>query len=156
MERKPRKPQEGILHGMGAFILASFLLQAFGSIFVFCLEYYLWPNYGFGTEESLAAARTTTFVQATVFELLVIWNCRSETRSVWRMGRDAFKNKFFVIAVSLSFVASIGITYIPTTAKAFGLHPLSLTEFFVSVGVGSLGLLVLPEVFMRRKLWKWD
>ncbi|MCJ7635552.1 cation-translocating P-type ATPase [Candidatus Bathyarchaeota archaeon] len=156
MERKPRNPQESILHGMGAFVVASFLLQAFGSIFVFCLEYYIWPNFGVGTAESLAAARTCTFVQASVFELLVIWNCRSETRSIWRMGRDALKNRFFVISVTISFVASVGITFIPATAKMFGLLPLSLSEFLVSVGVGCLGLLILPEVFMRRKLWKWD
>ncbi|MFH0896435.1 MAG: cation transporting ATPase C-terminal domain-containing protein, partial [Candidatus Bathyarchaeota archaeon] len=154
--RKPRKPEEGILHGMGAFVLASFLLQAFGSILIFCLEYYVWPNYGFGTKESLAVARTATFIQTAVFELLIIWNCRSETRSVWRMGRDALKNKFFAIAVTISFIASIGIAYIPLTAQMFGLHPLSLTEFVLSVGVGCLGLLVLPEVFMRRKLWKWE
>lgn len=156
MSRIPRKPEEGILHGMGAFIFASFLLQAFGSILVFCLEYYVWPNYGFGTEESLAVARTATFVQTVMFEIFVIWNCRSETRSVWRMGRDALKNKLFIIAVTFSFIASIGVVYVPLTAKMFGLHPLSLTEFALSLGMGSLGLLVLPEVFMRKKLWKWE
>ena len=156
MERKPRKSDESILHGMGAFIIASFLCQAIGSILVFSLEYYIWPNYGFGTEESLRAARTTTFVQAAFFELLVIWNCRSETRSVWRMGRDALKNKLFVVADIFCLIASVGITFIPVTAKMFGLHPLSLSEFALSALVGSVGLLILPELFMRRKVWKWD
>ncbi len=156
MNRKPRKPEEGILHGMIGFILASFILQSLGSILVFSLEYYVFYNFGFGTEESLRAARTTTFVQATIFELMVIWNCRSETRSVWRMGRDAFKNKLFVISTIGSLIASIAITYIPVTATMFGLHPLSLEELFLSVAVGSLGLLVLPELFMRRKIWKWE
>jgi Ca2+-transporting ATPase len=156
MKREPRKPVEGILYGMGAFIVTSFLLQAFGSIFVFCLEYYLWPNYGFGTAESLAVARTATFIQTVMFELFVIWNCRSETRSVWRMGRDALRNKLFVIAVTFSFVASIGVVYIPFLAQMLGFHPLGLIEFTLSVGMGSLGLLVLPEVFMGKKLWKWE
>jgi Ca2+-transporting ATPase len=156
MKREPRKPAEGILYGMGAFIVASFLLQALGSFIVFCLEYYLWPNYGFGTEESLAVARTATFIQTVMFELFVIWNCRSETRSVWRMGRDALRNKLFVIAVTFSFVASIGVVYVPFLAQMFGFHPLGLTEFILSVGMGGLGLLVLPEVFMGKKLWKWE
>lgn len=156
MKRKPRKPDESILHGMGAFVFASFMLQAIGSILVFCLEYYVWPNYGFLTEESLAVARTATFVQTVTFELFVIWNCRSETRSVWRMGRAALKNHFFIIAILLSFLASVGITFIPIIATLFGFHPLGLTEFGLSVGMGSLGLLVLPEVFMRRRLWKWE
>jgi len=119
------------------------------------LNYYIWPAHGFGTEETLREARTTAFVQAAVFELFVIWNCRSETRSVWRMGRDSFKNKFFVIATIVALIGTISITYIPITAKMFGLYPLSMRDLVVSIGVGSWGLFVLPEVFMRRTLWKW-
>jgi Ca2+-transporting ATPase len=156
MERKPRKPDEGILHGMGAFILASFILQAAGTILVFYLEYYVWPAHGFMTEETLMEARTTAFVQAAVFELFVIWNCRSETRSVWRMGKDSFRNKFFVIAEIVSLIATLGITYVPLTAKMFGLYPLSLTDLAYVIGVASWGLFVFPEVFMRRKIWKWE
>jgi len=156
MDRKPRKPEEGILHGMGAFIIVSFLLQATGTILVFSLEYYVWPAHGFGTPETLREARTTAFVQAALFELFVVWNCRSETRSVWRMGRDSFKNKFFVIAEIVSIAATLGITYVPITAKMFGLSPLSLTDLAYVVGVASWGFLVVPEAFMRRKIWRWQ
>jgi Ca2+-transporting ATPase len=156
MRRKPRNPKEGILDGMGAFILASFLLQSFGQFAVFSLEYYLWPNHGFLTEKSLAVARTSVFIQTVVFELFVIWNCRSETRSVWRMGCAALKNHVLILAVLLSFLASVGITIIPITATLFGFHPLGFTEFVLSMGMGSLGLLVLPERFMRRAFWKWE
>ncbi len=45
MDRPPRKPDEGILHGMGRFILMSFILQSIGTILVFCLEYYVWPSH---------------------------------------------------------------------------------------------------------------
>jgi len=156
MERRPRKPNEGILHGMGAFIIASFLLQAIGTILVFSLEYYVWPAHGFGTQETLAEARTTAFVQAAFFELFVVWNCRSETRSVWRMGRDSFKNKFFVIAEIISITATLGICYIPITARMFGLVPLTLTDLAYVLAVASWGLFVLPELFMRRKVWRWN
>ncbi|MCJ7561060.1 cation-translocating P-type ATPase, partial [Candidatus Bathyarchaeota archaeon] len=44
MDRPPRKPEEGILHGMGRFIIMSFLLQAIGTILVFSLEYYVFPG----------------------------------------------------------------------------------------------------------------
>lgn len=155
MQRPPRKPTEGILHGMGAFIIASFLLQAIGTILVFCLEYYVFPAHGFGTEETLAEARTTAFVQAAFFELFVVWNCRSETRSVWRMGRSSFKNKFFVVAEIISITATLGICYIPITAKMFGLVPLTLIDLTYVLAVASWGLFVLPELFMRRKVWRW-
>ncbi|MEM2099044.1 MAG: cation-translocating P-type ATPase [Candidatus Bathyarchaeia archaeon] len=155
MDRPPRKPDEGILHGMGRFIVLSFILQALGTILVFCLEYYVWPSHGFGTEETLAEARTTAFVQAAMFELLVVWNCRSEKRSVWRMGKDAFKNKFFVIAEIVSMTATLGITYIPITQQLFHLSPLSLTDLAYVIGVAGLALFVLPEFTMNKPLWKW-
>src|SRR4030042_5132829 len=44
MDRPPRKPDEGILHGMGRFIVLSFLLQSIGTILVFSLEYYVFPG----------------------------------------------------------------------------------------------------------------
>jgi len=155
MDRKPRKPEEGILHGMGAFIIASFMLQSIGTILVFALEYYLFPAHGFGTEETLAEARTAAFVQAAFFELFVVWNCRSEKRSVWRMGRNALKNKFFVVAEIVSIAATLGICYVPPIASVFGLVPLTPTDLFYVLAVASWGLFVLPELFMNRKVWKW-
>jgi Ca2+-transporting ATPase len=156
MDRLPRKPEEGILHGMGAFILASFILQATGTILVFCLEYFVWPSHGFGTEETYREATTTAFVQAALFELFVVWNCRSEKRSVWRMGRKAFENKFFVIADLASIALTLGITYIPVTQQLFHLTALSLTDLAYVVGVASWGLFLFPEIFMGRKVWKWE
>jgi len=156
MKRYPRKPDEGILHGMGAFIIASFCLQSIGTILVFALEYYLFPAHGFGTAETYKEATTAAFVQAAFFELFVVWNCRSETRSVWRMGRESFKNKFFVVAEIISIASTLGICYIPITAKMFGLVPLSPTDLLYVVAVASWGLFVLPELFMRRKVWRWE
>jgi len=166
MKRSPRKPEQGILHGMIAFIIASFILQSIGTILVFCLEYYVWPSHPWGWPSgpiieasrilSLNEARTTAFVQATMFELFVVWNCRSEKRSVWRMGRDAFKNRFFVVAEIVSMVTTLGITYVPITASMFHLVPLSLTDLAYVIGVASWGFFVLPEIFMGRKIWKWQ
>ena len=156
MEVPPRKPKEGILHGMGAFIIASFLLQATGTILVFSLEYYIWPAHGFGTEATLNEARTVAFVQAALFELFVVWNCRSEKRSVWRMGRDALKNKFFVIAAIVSVILTVGITYIPITQQMFHLVALSPADLAYVLGVASLGFFIFPEIFMGRKVWHWE
>jgi Ca2+-transporting ATPase len=171
MDRPPRKPSEGILHGMGRFILMSFLLQAIGTIIVFSLEFYVFPSHPWGWPNpptpaavldplsnynlTLDEARTTAFVQAAMFELLVVWNCRSEKRSVWRMGKDALKNKFFVIAEVISIAATLGITYIPLTQQLFHLTALSPTDLAYVIGVAGLGLLVLPEITMGRKVWKW-
>jgi hypothetical protein len=72
------------------------------------------------------------------------------------MGRDALKNRFFVIAEIVAVIATLGITYVPITARMFGLSPLSLTDLAYVIAVASWGFLVLPELFMRKKLWKWQ
>jgi hypothetical protein len=71
------------------------------------------------------------------------------------MGRDAFKNKFFVIADLASIALTLGITYIPITQQLFHLVALSPTDLAYVVGVAGLGLFVLPEITMGKKLWKW-
>jgi Ca2+-transporting ATPase len=166
MDRPPRKPEEGIMHGMGAFITTSFILQATGTILVFCLEYYVWPSHPWmlpggiideaARELTYREATTTAFVQAAMFELFVVWNCRSEKHSVWKMGRKAFENKFFVIADLASVVLTLGITYIPITQQLFHLTGLSLMDLAYVIGVASWGLFIFPELFMGRKVWKWE
>jgi magnesium-transporting ATPase (P-type) len=141
---------------MGAFIIASFILQSIGTALVFTIEYYFFPAHGFGTPETYKEATTVAFVQAALFELFVVWNCRSETRSVWRMGRDSLKNKYFVIAEIVSIVATLGICYIPITQQMFGLVALTPTDLLYVFAVASWGFLVLPELFMRRKIWRWE
>ncbi|MEM3542710.1 MAG: cation-translocating P-type ATPase [Candidatus Methanomethylicia archaeon] len=164
MNRPPRKPEEGILHGMLAFIIASFILQATGTILVFCLEYYVWPtypwNFPWGIDEearqlTYREATTAAFVQAALFELFVVWNCRSEKQSVWKMGRKALQNKFFVISVIASTIITLAITYIPITQQLFHLSPLNLKDLTYIMAVSSWGLFVLPEIFMNKKILKW-
>jgi Ca2+-transporting ATPase len=165
MDRPPRKSREGILHGMGRFILTSFILQACGTILVFCLEYYVWPahpwNLPGGIDEAARQltyreATTTAFVQAALFELFVVWNCRSEKRSVWKMGKDALKNRFFVVADLASVALTLGITYLPITQQLFHLVGLSPIDLFYVIAVASWGLFIFPEILMGKKVWKWS
>lgn len=172
MKRTPRKPGEGILHGMSVFIITSFILQSTGTILLFVLNLYIFPSHPWGWPNppslealrdplsaynlTLAEARTTAFVQATMFELFVVWNCRSERHSVWKMGRGAFKNKWFVIAEIVSISTTLAIPYIPITATMFHLAPLTPLDLVQVIGVASWGLLfVLPESLMGKKIWRW-
>ncbi|MEM3547253.1 MAG: cation-translocating P-type ATPase [Candidatus Bathyarchaeia archaeon] len=166
MKRPPRKPDEGILHGMGAFIITSFVLQSTGTLLLFILNYYIFPAHPWGwpngpiNEEArlltLNKARTMAFIQATMFELFEVWNCRSEKRSVWRMGRKALSNKWFVIAEIISIAPTLALPYIPITASMFHLVPLSLADLVQVIAVASWGLFfVLPEYLMGRKVLRW-
>jgi magnesium-transporting ATPase (P-type) len=86
---------------MGRFIVMSFILQSIGTILVFSLEYYINPSHpwlinGVVNEQmrllTYQEATTTAFVQAAMFELLVVWNCRSEQRVQEQSLRDSRSN----------------------------------------------------------------
>lgn len=148
MDRPPRNPRAGVLDGMLAFIIASFTGQALGSSICFA--------YGYLVLGSYEKAITMTFMQAALFELSVIWNCRSETRSIWRMGRSAFRNKFFTVSTVATILLTVSLPYIPSLAAAFRVVPLTGQEWAIVLGCASIGLLILPEVLMGRRVFRWS
>jgi len=154
MNRPPRNPKEGILHGMLSFVVASFTFQFLGSLIVFLAETWFYVSVGLPIpEDVLTEARTAVFIQATLFELLVVWNCRSERRSVWRMS--LWKNKYLLLTDIIALVATASLCYVPVFQTAFRLVPLTLYDWLWTGSIASLGLLVVPEVFYGRKIWRW-
>jgi len=145
MRRKPRDPKEGILYGRLASIIVTFILQFALTGGLFYWQYYI-------LHETLEQARTMAFIRATLQELFVVWNCRSEERSVWRMGKDAFNNRFLVIAVVVSAIATILVPYFGMMGTVWLDNPLDWT---IAVAASLSGLFILPEVFYGRKIWKW-
>ncbi len=148
MERPPRDPRGGVLDGMLAFVVASFVGQSLGSSICFA--------YGYLVLGSYEKAITMTFLQAALFELFVIWNCRSETESIWRMGRRALQNKYFVVGTLACILLTISLPYIPGIAEAFHVVPLTAKEWAIVLGCASFGLLILPEVLIGRKVLRWS
>ncbi|UCC77288.1 MAG: cation-translocating P-type ATPase [Anaerolineales bacterium] len=148
MERPPRDPRGGVLDGMLAFVLASFVGQSLGSSICFA--------YGYLVLGSYEKAITMTFLQAALFELFVIWNCRSETESIWRMGRRALQNKYFVVGTLACILLTISLPYIPGIAEAFHVVRLTAKEWAIVLVCASFGLLILPEVLIGRKVLRWS
>jgi len=140
MERKPRSPKEGIFHGMLLFVLVAatvaFLAQMLLLIY--------WKNTSF---VSLARLRTIIFTSTVAFELLFVFNCRSETRSVFRT--NVFQNKKLVLAVVMSFMLQLLVIYLPPLQHLFSTVPLNPSDWLIIVAIATSGLLILPEVFMR-------
>ncbi|MEM1538925.1 MAG: cation-translocating P-type ATPase [Candidatus Bathyarchaeia archaeon] len=151
MKRPPRNPKEGILHGRFASIITTFILQFVLTGGLFYWQYYLLP--GPLTAEKLAQARTMAFVRATFQELFVVWNCRSERRSVWRMGKENFNNKFLLVSVVVSAIATILVAYFGFMGTVWLDDP---AEWAIAIAASMSGLFILPEVFYGRKIWKWQ
>jgi Ca2+-transporting ATPase len=142
MQQQPRNPQDGILHGMTRFILAYVILQSGTTILTFWWKYYF-------SGSSLEVARTVTFMQACMFELIVVWNCRSEQKNAFKMG--LFSNRFLVIAVAISGILTASLCYIPLFQLMFETSPLSIYDWIWVLTVSLLGLIVFPEIFIKKE-----
>ena len=141
MQRPPRSPKEGILHGTLVFILASTLVQLTVEIFAF------W--WGFSVHGSLDKARTMVFIVACFYELVVIWNCRSENRNAFRVG--FLNNKALLAAVGISVLSTFVVIYVPALQFLFQTVMLDLTDWAIVAILSLSGFLLVPEVLFRKK-----
>ncbi len=142
MERSPRNPNEGILHGRFASILVTFITQCLGTGVLFYVAYYVWGR-------PLGEAQAMAFVQATMQELIIVWNCRSEKHNAFKVGFTS--NKFLLIAVVFSALLTVLIPY----TGLFGTAPLNLLDWAMVLPISLSGFLILPEIFYGRKIWRW-
>ncbi|MCR8473107.1 MAG: cation-translocating P-type ATPase [Candidatus Korarchaeota archaeon] len=142
MSRPPRDPREGILSGSLLFILVTTIILTAGPLFTF---FYYTNILGIN---DINRVRAIIFLQVVLFELSVIWNMRSESKSVFKIGFRG--NNLLLAAVVLSLLMTLLIVYVPPIALAFHLNPPTLADWIAILAVGTLGFLIVPEVFCRR------
>jgi len=155
MQRPPRNPKEGVLHGRIASIIATFTMQLLLTGGLFYWQFYLLPPFGLekGSPEynlKLAEARTMAFLRATLQELFVVWNCRSEKHNAFKVG--FLSNKYLLAAVLGSAALTILVPVVGLFGTVFMVDPL---EWAIVIVASMSGLLILPEVFYNRKVIKW-
>jgi len=102
------------------------------------------------TPHKLAEARTMAFVQATLQELLVVWNCRSEKRGAFRL--NPLTNKYLVVAVVVSAIATMLVPVFGIFGTVWLDDPF---EWTITILASLPGLFILPEIFYGRKIWRW-
>jgi Ca2+-transporting ATPase len=141
MQRSPRSPEEGILHGNLMFILASTVIQFIVEIVAF------W--WGFSVQGSLDKARTLVFAVACFYELVVIWNCRSESRHAFRVG--FLNNKALLAAISISVLSTLAVIYAPALQFLFQTVFLDLADLAVVAVLSLTGFLLIPELLFQKK-----
>jgi Ca2+-transporting ATPase len=140
MQKPPRDPSEGILHGMFLFIAAYVFLQSSSTAATFLWKYRL-------QGASLDVSRTVAFMQACMFELVVVWNCRSERHNVFRTGLN---NKFLLASTIIGALLTASLCYVPFLQNTFHTVPITSQDWAWVFGTSLLGLLVLPEIFYRK------
>jgi Ca2+-transporting ATPase len=146
MKRPPRDPNEGVLHGKIMSIIASFIFQVLGTALLFYISFFIWGD-------PIEKARTMAFMEASFFELIVVWNSRSDKKNAFKVGFTS--NKYLLASVLIGMALSISLVHVPVLAAMFDLVPLSLQEWLMILGVSSFGLLLMPEYLYGRKIWNW-
>ncbi|MBT6995616.1 cation-translocating P-type ATPase [Candidatus Woesearchaeota archaeon] len=138
MKRKPRDPKQGILHSNMTFlILSGIILTVIGlSLFV--------PNL-----ENLEKARTMTVMGMIIFELLLVFVCRSRTKTIFQ--NEIFSNKLLIISVITALALQVLVLYTPM-AGLFKLTPLMLNEWIPVLGYSLAGITILEirKLFLKQ------
>jgi len=139
MKRKPKNPEETILHGILSFIVFAGLISFIAAFAVFLLFY----------QQDLVKARTMALTTAVFGELFLVFTCRSEKKNIWEIG--AFSNKFVVYAVLSAFLLQLIAIYTPLAA-VFGFKALSFAELGLAVAVSSAGFIFFEiRKFIKKK-----
>lgn len=116
MERKPRKPSSPILsRGMIFHLLIVSSLIGIGTL-IAC---------HFGLRKSAELGHTMAFMTIVLLELVQAQVIRSQ------YGVRFFSNKWFFIALFVSLVCQLAVTYIPSFQKVFRTVNLGATEWTV-------------------------
>lgn len=141
MMRSPRSSKESIFsHGLLSLILFRGILIGFTTLGVFISILYL--------GNSLEAARTGAFATLVITQLIHVFECKSERKSIFEI--PIFNNLYLIFAVLCSLIMIFGVLYIPFFQLVFNTVPLSLTEWTIIGGMCFFGP-VLASFFRIAK-----
>jgi calcium-translocating P-type ATPase len=140
IERPPRPKSEGILSRIliERLVFVGIWLAA-GTLAVF---HWQWA----GDSENLALARTAALTTLVLFQKVHVFNCRSESTSIFKKSLLANKMLFFGVLASLAI--HIGAVYWPVTQELLSLRPLSLQIWLVA-GCVALTAIIVNELHKK-------
>jgi magnesium-transporting ATPase (P-type) len=115
---------------------------AVGTVAVF---YWKW-NQGGESRADLNLARTAALTTLVLFQKVHVFNCRSETTSIFKTPLLA--NKVLFAGVLASLAIHIAAIYIPVTQTLLSLRPLDALTWAVAAGV-ALTAIIVNELHKR-------
>jgi Ca2+-transporting ATPase len=97
---------------------------------------------------------TMTFTCFVFFDMFNALSCRSQTKSVFRLG--FFSNKPFLFSVTGSLIAQMLVIYWPPLQKVFVTEPLSFADIVTLIAIASTVFIAseIKKVFERRAEWR--
>jgi Ca2+-transporting ATPase len=142
MRQKPRDPRENILSNKTLFGLGGIALIKT----VIVLSLFL-----FEMSESEMLARTMAFVGLIMLENFNLFNFKSFTRPLHKI--NVFDNKYLIAAVFFTIGITILAVQIPIFATLFHVTPLTLDQWLLIIGLGSI-VLIAGEIYKNLVHYK--
>ena len=139
MKRSPRSTRDGIFAGGMGFDVAY---QGIAMTILTLAAYFIGDFIENGTW-SIADSNdgmTMAFLTISMAEIFYSFNMRSQRGSLFTMKA---KNHFLLLGAAASLVATTLVIYVPFLAESFGFSNISLTEYFIALG---LAFMIIPIV----------
>ncbi len=141
MSRPPRKSDEGFFSdGLMWKIVFRGIFIGLSTLASFSLAV--------RTGGTLAAARTCSLVTLVVSQLIHVFECRSETKSIFRM--NPFGNFSLILAVLFSAGVLAVCILVPQLRMIFETVMLTKNQFYIALGM-SAAVPLLSNIFMKNK-----
>ena len=120
MNRPPRNPGESVFsRGLSRKIILRGIQIGLSTLAVFSAIYFM--------KQDLALARTATFCTLVFCQMFHVFDCRSETLTIFEAG--FFRNRYLVMAVACSTLMQLSVIYIPFLREIFQTVPLSIGDW---------------------------
>ncbi len=145
MRRPPRNPKEHILHGEIGFIIFAALIAAAAAFHIFHSAQTMFQD--------VDRARTMVVTGAIMFELLLVFTCRSK-QSLLVIG--PFSNRYLLGAVAIAFGILLICLYTPLNV-ILHLVPLTFDQWLLPLAwsAGALLFFEILKVVLPKRRMTW-
>ncbi len=155
MQRPPRAAHEPVIdRRMWVTIVLVGLVMSLGTLAV--LDGYLpgglfeFVSFGPDPDWTVRYARTMAFTTLVMFQMFNVFNARSATLSILRLG--LFTNRWLLMAVGASVFFHTVVIYWTPMQNAFETVPLTAQDWLVAIGVG-FSIIVVVELLKMVRLF---
>ena len=141
MKKPPRPTNEPVITARRAWLmLAQGAFIAFCSLLAFAFVLYY-------EGEGIGRARTAAFIVLATTQLFHSFNCRSQERSLFRLG--LFSNMSLIYAALISFALLIAVVYLPFFQLIFKTINLSFFDWLMVLVASSLPLWAMEMIKLK-------
>jgi len=143
LRQTPRPPKESIFNRM---MIERVIISA---LVIGIVAFYLFKtmlDWGYTVEE----ARNSTLLLMVLFENVHVFNCRSETRSIFQ--HNPLRNRILLFGTLTAQMIHIGAMYTPWINNVLGIQPVSIAHWIKLLGL-ALTVTIIMEIHKLYLSW---